>query len=528
MADQTNTNNSGSGRTKITLIILSVLLVAVIAVVAGLLITSQMKEKSYTEAVSKAEKSLAANNYEDAIIQYKKAIAAKPEEVDTYIKLAEVYVVQNDTSMAKAILRKGYDVTKSAKISHMLSQIEGQSLVATIENGEKTPEVKVDLAVASKNIGWNTSFIQKIEQYDFDTYKEDFGLTSQITKDSDGFLEVVHSGIDATFYYRNTADNADIVDDSRRTPNAEGMPEKISLNSLNIIFRNYEGGVKLSRMQMLVGEKIRPKTADGRTYIEMPLGDCLMRIETDKDGNIVSYNPWNEILLLNANQKKTKDGYLSGVVLDAVTGAGINGATVSCEATSASAKSESVRTDVSGAFSVELEPGTYNIVISADNYVEETFPFVIEEGKSYSGEQFVLSPELSMGTARIVLEWNAEPQDLDSYLDGQTDGGASVNTSFSHKTASSAGNKLAELDLDDVDGYGPETTTLYDLNGKYTFTVADFRRTGTMAQYGATVKVYLPGKQPQTITLSSMSGVTDIWVVCEIDHGELKVINSAP
>ena len=82
--------------------------------------------------------------------------------------------------------------------------------------------------------------------------------------------------------------------------------------------------------------------------------------------------------------------------------------------------------------------------------------------------------------------------------------------------------------MDDTDGYGPETTTIYDLNGVYRFRVADFHRTRTMKEYGATVKVYLPGKQPEVITINPEADVKDIWIVCEIDHGELNIINGAP
>lgn len=49
-----------------------------------------------------------------------------------------------------------------------------------------------------------------------------------------------------------------------------------------------------------------------------------------------------------------------------------------------------------------------------------------------------------------------------------------------------------------------------------------------MKENGATVKVYLPGKEPVTITIDPGADVKDIWIVCEIDHGELNVINKAP
>lgn len=45
----------------------------------------------------------------------------------------------------------------------------------------------------------------------------------------------------------------------------------------------------------------------------------------------------------------------------------------------------------------------YEVTISADGYVDETFEFEMEKDKNYSGEQFTISPELAAGSARIVL-----------------------------------------------------------------------------------------------------------------------------
>ena len=37
----------------------------------------------------------------------------------------------------------------------------------------------------------------------------------------------------------------------------------------------------------------------------------------------------------------------------------------------------------------------YEVTISADGYVDETFEFEMEKDKNYSGEQFTISPELA-------------------------------------------------------------------------------------------------------------------------------------
>jgi hypothetical protein len=80
--------------------------------------------------------------------------------------------------------------------------------------------------------------------------------------------------------------------------------------------------------------------------------------------------------------------------------------------------------------------------------------------------------------------------------------------------------------VDDINGYGPETTTIYDVNGVYYFDVQDYEETGTMASSGAKVTVYLPDNSSQTITINSGLGSTNIWHVLKIDHGELTILNN--
>lgn len=528
MKEQKQYQSGKKNHAKILLTVLIGIFVILIAAAAFIFVSGKMKEKNYSEAVSSAKKYLAADNYEDAVIQYKKAISVNPKEEDAYLALADVYLEQNETSKAKAVLRKGMRETSSFKIKRTLEDLDGQALVAIMDEGREKEELAVDLKTASQNIAWNTSFLQKIIDYRFADYKDEFGSVKSTETDADGYMEVIHNGLGAVCFYRNTDTNKEIVDVSRKTPTDTGMPEKISLSSLGAIFRNFEGGVSLQRLQMLFGEKVTPKTLDGRYCIETKTSDCIFRFETDADGNITSSDAWNEIILLNANLEKDKTGHLSGVVVDAVSGDGVKDAVLTFKPAKKSIREKSVKTDAEGIFSVDLDPAVYTILITADDYVEEDFVFEIKEGRNYSGEQFTISPKLQKGTARIVLEWNAEPQDLDSYLMGSTDDGKEVSVNFRQKEAKSGGNVIAALDLDDMDGYGPETTTIYNLNGVYKFQVADFRRTGTMKQYGATVKVYLPGKDPVTITIDPGADVKDIWIVCEIDHGELNVINKAP
>lgn len=509
-------------KTKIILAVLSGVLAIAVAVTAFILVSGKMRESNYRSAVAEAEKYLAANDYEQAIVAYENAISINPDKDEAYLSLADIYVEQDNISRAKSILRKGYERTDSVKIRRMLNSLETQTLTA--KTGET--ETEINLAYASQDISWDTSFIQKIVNYTFDDYKYEFGAVVSAEMDDEGYLEVQHEKLGATFYYKNTSDNREIVDTSKRMPYATGMPEKVTLDSIETLFRNFEGGASLNRMQLLFGKRVEPQTLEGTIYIEDKEEDLIVRLETDSDGNITANSSWNELILPLANTKKASAGTLEGVVVDAVSGNGVSSASLTFKPKSSSHKTVTETTNSRGAFSVELEADDYEITIEAQGYIAETFTFTIEEGEAYSGEQFVISPELS-GEARIVLEWGAQPRDLDSHLEGETDAGNNIHVFFGHKTASSGGSKIAELDLDDTNGYGPETTTIHNLNGVYTFTVVDFGNTGTMAQNGATVKIYLPGQDPVVVELDESSEVDNVWTVCTIDHGKLEILDTA-
>lgn len=505
---------------KILLSVLIGLLVLVLAGIAFAVVSGTMEEDGYMAAITAGKKYLAENDYEQAAVQFQNAISLDPKKEDAYLLLADTYEAEGDTVRAGAVLRSGYKATGSANIQNRLARLENKAV--TEKMGEK-----INLADASSDISWDTSFLQKLVNYTFDDYKSEFGKVVSAETDEDGYLEVRHEKLNATCYYRNTEENGKIVNTSLKTPYSTGMPEKMTLDSLGLLFRNFEGGASLSRMQMLFGERVEPEKLDKKIYyIENKEEDLEIKIETDKDGNITEASPWNELLFPLANKEKGKEGVVAGVVVDAVTGNGVAGAKLSFEPEHSSGSTSTTTTDSKGTFRIELAADTYKITVSADGYIDETFEFTVKVGESYSGEQFVISPELS-GEARIVLEWGAQPRDLDSYLSGSVKSENDVWIYYGNRQEVIDGEVAAELDLDDVDGYGPETTTIYNLDGVYRFTVVDFLATGTMAENGATVKVYLPGKDPVTITLDSSSGVEDVWDVCVINHGELEILNRA-
>ena len=95
--------------------------------------------------------------------------------------------------------------------------------------------------------------------------------------------------------------------------------------------------------------------------------------------------------------------------------------------------------------------------------------FEVAAGMIYFN-RFSVSKIMELGQIRIVLDWDNTPNDLDLHLEkvGQ------YHIAYHHKRV--ADDRSAKLDRDDVDGNGPETITITDVddNASYICYVHDF------------------------------------------------------
>lgn len=118
---------------------------------------------------------------------------------------------------------------------------------------------------------------------------------------------------------------------------------------------------------------------------------------------------------------------------------------------------------------------------------------------------------------------------MDSHLWGPTiDGTGKFHIFYGDKTyyefdETGESTIPAFLDLDDTTSYGPETTTVYEMNqsGTYSFYVHDFTNRAeldshALANSGAKVEVYLGTKRIETYHVPA-SGVGNVWHVFDFD-----------
>lgn len=173
---------------------------------------------------------------------------------------------------------------------------------------------------------------------------------------------------------------------------------------------------------------------------------------------------------------------------------------------------------------VNLTPGMYTIEMKRNQYMI-TYSSVFISPYDENNIDIYATPKLSKDELRIVLTWGDTPQDLDSHLFAPANSEGNYHICY-YKMSNADGS--AALDVDDVNGYGPETTSIYKLKrGQYKFYVADFTNCSRhqeesyeMSNSNATVRVYGRNGLIQTFFVpTNRKGV--IWEVFEIRDGNV-------
>ena len=113
--------------------------------------------------------------------------------------------------------------------------------------------------------------------------------------------------------------------------------------------------------------------------------------------------------------------------------------------------------------------GKYNFSFKKDGYIPSDFTFEVIAQMIYFN-RFSVSKMMELGHIRIVLDWGSSPNDLDIHLEKV----GKYHISYHHKRVADDGS--AKLDRDDIDGQGPETITITDVddNASYTCYVHDY------------------------------------------------------
>lgn len=501
------------------------LAVIVVVVVLAVHFMGSNSGEKYAKQIAIADKFYESEDYDAALEAYLEAIEADKKNIDAYIGAANAYGQLGNYEQAQKVLMQGYQATGNNKLKLMY-----KNYLALEENPDA--EVALDF---SEDVTYdvNNDLLRKLLNYTYDDYKLEFGSVNVESKNG-STTKLSFGKFDGTISYDNSY--VKTFDSSTGVPFAEMRATKMSLENLAKLIVNFQDGMKFTSIKALFGSNTHIESdGDDEYYIYSEYNRCSIKIACDKDGTIESSDAWNEIEVLENTNEDDNKGILMGNIISAQDGKGISGATLYFREgrnvrSGSVSNGNQVRTGSNGEYEIELVPGIYTVEVESDGYTGEYFEVEVGEGETSVDEDFVLVPVLAEGTIKIVLEWGATPSDLDSHLDGTTSDGQRLSIDYTYKSFIRNGTEYANLDLDDTSSYGPETVTVFDINGDYTYSVEDFTNEGNLsstvlANSGATVKVYVSG-QSDPMYFRVPQGTGTVWEVFSIKGGSIVPINT--
>ncbi len=232
------------------------------------------------------------------------------------------------------------------------------------------------------------------------------------------------------------------------------------------------------------------------------------------------------ILLMDTAQSGS--GSAGGRVTNALDGHGLSGITLRLRPdwnnTSGSYYSDfTATTDSNGHYSFSGVPtGYYTVEAEGYGYVTGYSNILILSRGAKDDFDFSITPILPENEVRIVLTWGEYPSDLDSHLIGLTPANDSFNVYYNDKIYRYNSVDMANLDVDDVTSYGPETVTITeDIYGVYTYAVHDYTNrnssgSNSLSYSGATVKVFIGSAQVAEYHVPT-DQIGTYWTVFQID-----------
>jgi hypothetical protein len=182
-------------------------------------------------------------------------------------------------------------------------------------------------------------------------------------------------------------------------------------------------------------------------------------------------------------------------------------------------------TDGDGVISFpQREDGTYTLTVSKRGFITTPITFRIQLG-GVIFNWYSISPEMPDRDLRVVLEWGAQPSDLDIHLEKIS------NYHISYRNMRNYAGENAALDRDDTNSYGPETITLgkIDRNAVYNLFIHDYSNgrsssSTALSQSNATIRVYSQNRLINTFQVPAGRGT--LWNVFRIERGGVTPVNT--
>lgn len=255
--------------------------------------------------------------------------------------------------------------------------------------------------------------------------------------------------------------------------------------------------------------------------------------KTDTYMATVYYSPWFGLPETASNTAvfTIRGGAtLVGTVVNASNSSPLAGATV--RVLSGTIELASAVTSAAGFYSITALPaGTYTVEVSAPGFLRTTRANVALSSRVITTLNLAVTPLLARGEMRIVLTWNANPSDLDTHL--WLPSSRPYHIFYGERGEQNAC-PYAALDVDDRDGFGPETLTISQrfVGGDYIYAINQFAGAGDISSSGARVQVFDSSGLIATFT-PPVQGTGAWWNVMRISGAtgaitEVNTIGASP
>lgn len=502
------------------MIVIAAVIVIISVTIGIIMVNRKLTNDKYEQKVNKGDRYLAELDYDSAILAYNEALELNEKDEDVYMKLAEAYQGRGDLTSADDILTRGYQMTGSRRIKNMLNNLLAYASI--FGAGDTTAKTTVMETLGASGLELNTAWLDKIMDMGYTDYTGEYGQGISKFENGSEVLSVTYTGF--KLWYVNSGSGG-IIDTSTSRPDGNIRPSYITIDDYATIFGSSVTGGTYDEVCALFGEGPDIKKDNSRNYLMFHYAGSTLYFGCTEDGALDMDNVWIKVVVPGAGVNKDENankGIVTGQIIDASTGKGLCDVRLSFRSgrdNKTGGVAAEIYTDNWGNYTAELEAGEYTMGAELEGYQTEFLEVTVKKGETVYDQNLTMSSLLGSGEVRIVLEWGSTPMDLDAHLTG-TIGSESFHVYFVNPEYKD----LVTLDVDDTDGYGPETITISDISsGTFEYSVYNYSFEDTLEVSGATVKVYMAGEnEPRIYTVPPMDcGEMRNWKVFRIENGQI-------
>ncbi len=175
----------------------------------------------------------------------------------------------------------------------------------------------------------------------------------------------------------------------------------------------------------------------------------------------------------------------------------------------------------------KLEAGNYCVEVCDDSgdYASTFYNIKIFGGDTLENQNVNVTNSLKKNQMRAVLTWGEKPCDLDAHIKFKLSDGAKGHVFYSDDIYNHNNMCIAQLDVDDTDGFGPETVTINNTEtGIFHYYVENYSDEIEMKEGGVImVKVYFGNSLIPSYTFCMPNSAGKVWEVFEYDSSTGRV-----